>query len=318
MELLSLHYFLVTAEEMHITRAAQRLFVTQQCLSSHIQRLEKYYGVALFERKPRLSLTYAGERLVETAQQILAQNNTYIQELNLSSENTKGSLVIGMSHERAKIFLRDVAPQFKKLYPDVKLIMRGGQNTVFEERIVQEHMDMYIGHKPFNQQEITYVKLLKERYYLIVPDHILKEYFSKEYPSCITAFSRGVTIKQMAKLPFVLNTSSHRFRSMLENLISKQDIALNIFLEISDYSPVSLGQNGVGACFCPEMMYAGILNDPNLSRNYHVFPLLDEFSPVEIVLAYRRGRQLPRYAQDFKKMARQTFLSYQILDSPNN
>ena len=49
--------FLYAVEEMNFTRAAERAFVTQQCLSDHIRRLEKNYNVKLFDRTPKLKLT---------------------------------------------------------------------------------------------------------------------------------------------------------------------------------------------------------------------------------------------------------------------
>ena len=66
-----MRYFLVAAEEMNFTSAAKRLYVTQQTLSSHIQRLEQEYQVTLFNRKPRLSLTPEGERMVKYATRIV-------------------------------------------------------------------------------------------------------------------------------------------------------------------------------------------------------------------------------------------------------
>lgn len=62
MELISLYYFSEVAKDLHITRTADRLYVTQQTLSNHIARLEDYYGMPLFYRRPKLSLTTAGER----------------------------------------------------------------------------------------------------------------------------------------------------------------------------------------------------------------------------------------------------------------
>ena len=52
MNFLHLKYFLLVAEELNITRAAERLYISQQSLSNHIQRLEQYYGTKLFYRKP--------------------------------------------------------------------------------------------------------------------------------------------------------------------------------------------------------------------------------------------------------------------------
>lgn len=54
--------FMYAVEEMSFSKAAQKAFVTQQCLSNHIHRLEVSCGVKLFERTPHLQLTEAGKR----------------------------------------------------------------------------------------------------------------------------------------------------------------------------------------------------------------------------------------------------------------
>ena len=56
--------FLTVVEEMNFTRAAERLYITQQALSGHIRRLEEHYGVTLFRRRPTLKLTAEGEAMV--------------------------------------------------------------------------------------------------------------------------------------------------------------------------------------------------------------------------------------------------------------
>ena len=67
----NLEYFLVVAEEMNVTRAAERLHLSQQALSGHIIRLEEEVGCPLFDRKPTLALTYAGECFRNQALQML-------------------------------------------------------------------------------------------------------------------------------------------------------------------------------------------------------------------------------------------------------
>ena len=65
MDLVSLYYFSELAKDLHMTRTAERLFISQQTLSNHIARLEDYYGTSLLYRKPSLSLTPAGERVFD-------------------------------------------------------------------------------------------------------------------------------------------------------------------------------------------------------------------------------------------------------------
>lgn len=64
MDLESLHYFAELTKDLNMTQTAKRLYLSQQTLSNHIARLERYCGTALFYRKPRLSLTPAGLALL--------------------------------------------------------------------------------------------------------------------------------------------------------------------------------------------------------------------------------------------------------------
>lgn len=72
MNSLVLKYILTIAEEKNMTRAAERLYISQPSLSQSVKNLEKELGVDLFERSQRGGvLTPAGEHYVEWAKQIL-------------------------------------------------------------------------------------------------------------------------------------------------------------------------------------------------------------------------------------------------------
>ena len=62
--------FLLAAEELNFTRAAKRAYVTQQCLSAHIKKLEIRMGAPLFERVPYMALTPAGKVLYRSLRRI--------------------------------------------------------------------------------------------------------------------------------------------------------------------------------------------------------------------------------------------------------
>ena len=102
---LNLEYFLAVAEELNITRAAKRLYISQQSLSSHISNLEKEFDVQLFNRTMPLTLTYAGRALKVRAKQMLDLKDETYRELADIKDFTTGQLSIGISHTRGRFLL---------------------------------------------------------------------------------------------------------------------------------------------------------------------------------------------------------------------
>ncbi len=82
LDLRLLRSFVAVAEELHFTRAADRLYVAQQALSRDIRRLESQIGAPLFTRSTRrVTLTPDGERLLVHARSLLALNDAALEDL---------------------------------------------------------------------------------------------------------------------------------------------------------------------------------------------------------------------------------------------
>jgi DNA-binding transcriptional LysR family regulator len=93
-----LRYFVTVAEELHFTRAAARLYVSQPALSKQIRALERQLGVELLRRDRRgVALTEAGAALLPHARQVLegwALGAAAVEEARAAQHST---LVVGMS-----------------------------------------------------------------------------------------------------------------------------------------------------------------------------------------------------------------------------
>ncbi|WP_041918559.1 LysR family transcriptional regulator [Gloeocapsa sp. PCC 7428] len=93
MELRHLHYFIAVAEELHFSRAAERLHIAQPPLSQQIRDLEVELGVQLFERtKRRVELTTPGKVFLEKSRLVLQQVDQAIIAVQKASRGEIGRL----------------------------------------------------------------------------------------------------------------------------------------------------------------------------------------------------------------------------------
>ena len=97
--------FLILAEELNFRRAAARAFLSQQGLSDHIRRLEECYGTPLFYRRPRVSLTPAGEAVQRTLQRVKNLESGLEAELAELEEGAAGTLRLGTNYARARLII---------------------------------------------------------------------------------------------------------------------------------------------------------------------------------------------------------------------
>ena len=78
---LNLVYFITAARELNFTRAAEKLFISQQALSNHIASLEKD-EISLIDRKTPMKLTAAGEIFYKYAVQMEDSYQAMLQEIS--------------------------------------------------------------------------------------------------------------------------------------------------------------------------------------------------------------------------------------------
>ncbi|MET7852980.1 LysR family transcriptional regulator [Streptomyces avermitilis] len=94
----NLRYFVAVAEDLHFTRAAERLFVSQPALSKQIRTLERQLGAELFERdRQGVRLTAVGSALLPYARRVLADWDAAADAVERARAEQQATLVVGMS-----------------------------------------------------------------------------------------------------------------------------------------------------------------------------------------------------------------------------
>ena len=140
----SMEYFVVLAQERNFTKAAERLYITQQSLSSHIANMEKELGCQLIVRHVPLELTYAGEVLLKYAAKFTREYTDLEREFCDISRNHKGSLRIGMAPTRGRAILPGCINAFQQQYPNITVSITESPNVVLIQKVADGDLDLAI------------------------------------------------------------------------------------------------------------------------------------------------------------------------------
>ena len=135
MELRTLQYFVTVAEELNITRAAEKLHMSQPPLSAQIKNLESELDTVLFIRgKRRLKLTESGQLLYRRAKDILSLAERTRSEVLAMGEGMRGTISIGLVEGMAPDIAAEWFAGFMKQHPNVRFrILDGSTDDLLEK-----------------------------------------------------------------------------------------------------------------------------------------------------------------------------------------
>ncbi|MFK0067645.1 LysR family transcriptional regulator [Streptomyces sp. NPDC091046] len=121
-----LRYFAAVAEELHFTRAAELLYVSQPALSKQIRALERQLGAELFHRGPRgVTLTEVGAALLPHARRVLADWAEGAAAVAATRAARRGSLLVGMSTSPGRGgLLPAIRSRFTAAHPEATVRLR--------------------------------------------------------------------------------------------------------------------------------------------------------------------------------------------------
>ncbi|WP_353475808.1 LysR substrate-binding domain-containing protein (plasmid) [Salipiger sp. H15] len=166
-----LTYFIAVAEELHFGRAAERLDMAQPPLSRQIKQLETDLGAVLFHRGRRtITLTQAGERLLERGRAILTQLEDTQLEVRRLGQGAEGRLRVGFVGSATFGILPTIIKSFRANYPEVNLSLTPMNNAQLHRALVSRELDVAFARPALEDPEFLTKVLMEEPLILAMPD----------------------------------------------------------------------------------------------------------------------------------------------------
>ncbi len=158
-----LKYFLEVSQTLHLTRAAERLGLTQPALSHGLKRIEAELGTQLFIRsKKGMQLTASGLRLKQSAHELI-QKWEEIKAVNLAErDEAKGVIRLGCHSAVAQYTLPKALSEFLKENSFVEVQLTHGLSRHMTEQVVSQSLDVAIAVNPIPNPDLIIKELCKD------------------------------------------------------------------------------------------------------------------------------------------------------------
>jgi len=134
---------LSVSEESSLTKAAERMFMTQPALTYRLQQLEKEFGVPLIDKTLKgARFTPEGEHLAIYARKMLNELNQVKEQLSNIRNEVKGTLRLGIANHYSLYKLPPLLKQFKELYPEVQFAVTCALSVEVMELLMRDEIQV--------------------------------------------------------------------------------------------------------------------------------------------------------------------------------
>lgn len=250
-------YIVEIARQGSISKAANRLYITQPALSRFLQRTEEELGTPLFYKAGKqLVPTTAGECYLEHARIILQQNMKMQEELDQIIHNNTNVIKIGASASRGEFLASWLLPLFYRKYPEFRTKVSLNTKTKLLQMLENHELDVIFVNTAAEPLEHICFHIAREDMVLLVNDghFLLEEAEVREryrYPF--------VRAERWKDCPFIIPVSTMNTGQFMRNYLRHLRFTPPIVSEIENLGLIfSAVENKMGISIVPSMPHQSV------------------------------------------------------------
>ena len=279
--------FVMLAECLNFSEAAERLFISQSSLSKHIQALERELGTTLFTRTTRsIHLSGAGELFLPYAQKISDICSESVIAVDDYKSRSSTSLTIAIMQNPQYYGLANYITGFRQAYPDLTFSMVEDDETGLYNMFHRKQVNIFPTYSSFSASE-SYI-------FMPMVESTIVAIFRKDHPF---ANSKQVSLKQLGAERLLLPTRGGSLSNLIHEAFHNEGITPDVVYEGSSIGCVDLVKAGMGVSLHAKEFAAVLSRDTEVS--------CAEIEP-ELSFGYGLGHRPPSELSH----AEQLYLSY--------
>jgi LysR family transcriptional regulator, cys regulon transcriptional activator len=270
----------------NLTDVAAALYTSQSGVSKHIKDLEDELGVELFVRRGKrlLGLTEPGRELSGVVERILLDAANVRRLAQQFSESSRGELTVATTHTQARYALPGAVAAFKKLFPQVRLMLHQGSPTELAQMLLEGEADIAIATESLlDSPDILAYPYYSWHHGLVVPqDHPLTQV-------------QPLTLEAISEWPIITYHEGFTGRGHIDERFAGAGLSPDIVMSALDADVIkTYVELGMGVGIVASMAFI-----PERDKGLRLLDCSGLFDQQTSRIAVRRGRYLRGYAYRF-------------------
>ena len=294
-------YFLAIVKEHSISKAADRLYLSQPYLSQYLAKLESNLGVTLLDRSHTpLRLTPAGELFYAYLERLDYLDRQLESDLRDLQSQKPQQLHIGVSTWRGSTLLPDILPQFVRFYPDVQVVPVPQLGNLAASSVT----DFCLMHIPSDLTDLSYELVMHERVLLVAHrDHPLVRGVDSPWDRPLPFGD----LRQLEKERLMMLPEDWRLSKLLYNMFSVQSVEpVNILTTTNNTTAINLVAENMGFTFLSE---SGIRRTSYMDR-LSFFTVGEPPLTSPLALVYKKNGFLSPAARMFMNLTKDYYRQF--------